>query len=156
MFFFAYGSNMNHRQMLHDRCPGARFIAPAKLEGYWLVFDGYSAPWRGAVANILPSSEDLVWGGLFELDDNHLKALDGFEGYPRYYSRIKVDVLPNDHKQMVQAWAYVRDPHPEGTPSHEYLAALIQGARDCQLPEHYIWSAFEINLKLPPSSTRNF
>ncbi|MBF0485281.1 MAG: gamma-glutamylcyclotransferase [Candidatus Omnitrophica bacterium] len=153
MFYFAYGSNMDHNQMLKERCPGAIFVGPARLTGYWLVFDGYSTHWRGAVANILPSRDDEVWGGLFEISESQLKVLDGYEGYPRFYQRRQVNVDLRGRKDKIQAWVYTREPHPEGAPSHEYIAAVIKGAHDCHLPQDYIRVSFEINLKVPPAGT---
>ena len=38
-YYIAYGSNLNVKQMIF-RCPGARVIGTAKLEGYRLMFKG--------------------------------------------------------------------------------------------------------------------
>ena len=37
MLYFAYGSNLNHRQMKH-RCSGSKFIKKFTLKGYKLIF----------------------------------------------------------------------------------------------------------------------
>ncbi len=72
MYYFAYGSNMNHKQM-KKRYPNSKFIKRAFLEGYEFVYDGYSAILKGAVANIIKSPSDKVWGGLFEINEDDLK-----------------------------------------------------------------------------------
>ncbi len=65
MYYFAYGSNLNHKQM-NCRCPENKFIERAFLDNYRFVYDGYSNKWEGAVANILESVDSIVWGGLYK------------------------------------------------------------------------------------------
>lgn len=134
MNYFAYGSNMNHEQM-RKRCPGGVFIAPARLEGHTLVFDGSSKERNGAVANIVPGSGE-VWGGLYEITEEDLASLDEREGYPHCYDRTIVIVSLEDGGTR-EAIAYYRTPRVKGEPSPEYLATIVQGARDCGLPAAY-------------------
>lgn len=61
MYYFAFGSNMNHKQM-KERCPNSKFIKRVYLENYKFVYDGYSYTRRGPVANIVESQEEIVWG----------------------------------------------------------------------------------------------
>ncbi len=142
MFYFAYGSNMDHHQMMAERCPGVKFIGPAILDEYCIFFDGFSAVWGGAVANIDKASDDEVWGGVFEITEEHLAKLDVFEGYPQYYSRKQVGVKMHG-RSWVQAWTYYREAHPTGRPSAKYIHAVIKGAKECGLPEDYIAGAFD-------------
>lgn len=143
MFYFAYGSNMNHQQLLKERAPGARFIGPAMLSGYWLVFDGYSSLWGGPVANVIPSPGDEVWGGLFELGEEDLQKLDQCEGCPRYYSRREV-TIQRPGREKVTAWIYQRPAQAPGVPSRRYLGQILQGARDCHVPGDYILSVLDV------------
>ena len=143
MFYFAYGSNMNHRQMLTERAPGAKFIGLGELMGYWLVFDGYSSFWRGPVANVVKSSDDAVWGGLFEITQEHLEMLDQHEGYPKYYSRMEVSVQ-RPGREKVMAWIYLRPAQVPGRPSGQYLKQILEGAKDCRLPGDYVLSTIDI------------
>jgi gamma-glutamylcyclotransferase len=144
MFYFAYGSNMEHRLMLEERCPGSEFVGRAILDGYWMVYDGFSPSWGGALANIAPSRQDEVWGGLYEITEEHLAKIDSYEGCPRHYQRSLLDVLRSGGKGKVQAWVYYRQPQAVGVPSRRYLEALVQGARDCGLPEDYIRSVINV------------
>jgi len=66
MYYFAYGSNMNHKQM-KLRCPGSKFKKKVYLAGYKFVYDGYSNTWNGPVGNIIKSKNSKVWGGLFKI-----------------------------------------------------------------------------------------
>lgn len=136
MYYFAYGSNMNHKQM-EDRCSAARFITKAKLNGYKFVYDGRSYSRKGAVANIVEFEDGIAEVAIFEVDDDCIKKLDSYEGYPTSYQRKIVEVQ-GENNQLYQAIVYLRNPLQIGQPSDEYKNALLQGAKDCGLSENYI------------------
>jgi len=140
MSYFGYGSNMNHQQMKR-RCPGSKFITRVRLDGFRFGYDGHSTIRGGAVANILESSVPgaMVWGGLFEVTEPDLAILDRYEGYPRSYRRIIVTVR-DDRGVTYEAIVYCRTGEVPGEPSEKYRAVIIQGAKDCGLPDTYITS----------------
>ena len=82
---------MNNSQM-KSRCPSSRFISRAYLVDYKFFYDGYSKNRKEAVANIVGSSGDIVWGGLFQINQDDLLALDLYEGYPIYYQRKNIAI----------------------------------------------------------------
>ena len=92
MYYFAYGSNMNLDQMRKRCSSGFKFLCRVKLKDYKFVYDGYSENRKGAVANIIKSNNDIVWGGLFEVNKDCIEKLDFYEGYPNSYNRIIVKV----------------------------------------------------------------
>lgn len=140
MYYFAYGSNMNHEQMLENRCPGSKFISRARLSGYRLVYDGYSGKRKGPVANILEAREtDIVWGGLFYITEKNLEELNHYEDFPKSYNRDIFNVTDDDGN-IFEAHIYFRKGKKEGKPSEEYRDIIRQGASDCGLPETYISS----------------
>ncbi|MEZ8220541.1 putative conserved protein YtfP, gamma-glutamylcyclotransferase (GGCT)/AIG2-like family [Candidatus Fervidibacteria bacterium JGI MDM2 JNZ-1-D12] len=135
--YFAYGSNMKHSQM-RDRCgKGWRFLKRAYLPGYKLVFDGYSEKWKGAVANVVKSEGETVWGGLFEVTEECIGKLNKCEGHPKHYKRQKLQVFDDDGN-CYTAYVYLREPQGQGKPSRKYLEALLQGAKDCGLSHEYV------------------
>ena len=136
MIYFAFGSNMNLEQM-SERCKNSRFISSGALEKFRFVYDGYSTRWHGAVGNIVPSNGHRVLGGLFEVTEEDLGALDCYEGYPTRYQKIELPVTSKDGTEM-KAIAYFREGEKEGLPSEDYMNAVMQGAVDCGLPEEYI------------------
>ncbi|MEM4605942.1 MAG: gamma-glutamylcyclotransferase family protein [Candidatus Pacearchaeota archaeon] len=138
MYYFAYGSNMNQEQMI-KRCKGKnfKFIGRAYLKGYRFVYDGQSEYRGGAVANIVKSENDIVWGVLYEINKNCLKNLDKYEGYPYVYNRKEVEVITDDGYKFL-AWVYLREPKPLGKPSDKYRKVVLEGAKACNLPEDYI------------------
>jgi gamma-glutamylcyclotransferase (GGCT)/AIG2-like uncharacterized protein YtfP len=135
-YYFAYGSNMNHEQM-KDRCPGSRFLKRVYLSNYKFVYDGYSSLRKGAVANIVRSENDTVWGALFEVDSECLKSLDRYEGFPTYYQKETVEVQ-DDQDKKYNALVYLREPREVGKPSDEYRKVVLEGAKNCELPKEYI------------------
>lgn len=122
---------------MKERCPGAKFLKSVYLEGYKFVYDGYSSTRNGAVANIVRSEKDIVWGALFEVDDECMKSLDRYEGYPRFYQREYVEVQDKQGNKYA-ALVYLRGPQVVGEPSDEYRKIILNGAKDCGLPEEYI------------------
>jgi gamma-glutamylcyclotransferase (GGCT)/AIG2-like uncharacterized protein YtfP len=140
MLYFAYGSNMSHVQM-DERCPGNSFVGPAKLVGYKFVYDGYSGNRKGAVANIIETKDfkDIVWGGLFEISEANRDALDCYEGYSGgIYNRKEIYVHDSNYKKCKALVYYLRDGKEIGKPSEDYRNIILQGAKDCDLPQEYI------------------
>lgn len=136
MLYFAYGSNMNHGQM-KERCPGGRFLKLAILEGHRFVYDGYSETRQGATANFVPSGTEVVRGALFEITEKDKLSLDSFEGYPTAYGRTEVEVKDAEGRPF-RAMVYLRTGRALGKPHPDYEKVILEGDRDCKLPEEYV------------------
>ncbi|MFC1984306.1 gamma-glutamylcyclotransferase family protein [Chloroflexota bacterium] len=129
MYYFAYGFNLNQRQML-ERCPDSKPKFLATLPNYKLVFVGWSRQWRGGVVSIRRFSGERVPGAIYEVSDRDLKRLDGYEGYPGNYDRLNVTVFDEDG-EPIKAVTYIKSGQSEeAQPSKEYLALIQQGYRD--------------------------
>ena len=72
--YFAYGSNMDAKQMA-DRCSGAAFAGTAILPGYQFIIN------QRGYATLRPSAEHETPGVLWELNAEHEAALDSYEGF---------------------------------------------------------------------------
>jgi len=129
VYYFAYGSNLNKKQML-ERCPDSKPRFVATLRNYKLVFVGWSRQWRGGITSIKPFRGEKVLGAVYELSDRDLRRLDSYEGYPGNYNRLKVTVFDEDG-EPVEAITYIKSEQSEETqPSKEYLSLIQQGYRD--------------------------
>ncbi len=130
---FAFGSNMNLRQMF-TRCPNATLRGPAVLRDFRIGFGGYSRRWNGAVATIVQDAGSRCYGLLFELTNADLAALDGFEGVPVSYERITVPVRRSGAKRAQRSFAYRLCEHDDdarpGVPSAEYLGVIWDAYRE--------------------------
>ena len=129
MYYFAYGSNLNRKQML-ERCPGSKPGFVATLHNYKLIFVGWSRKWRGGVATIKRFSGERVAGVVYDISESCLRQLDRYEGYPDTYDRLKVTIFDEDG-EPIEAITYIKSGRLEETPpSKEYLAIIQQGYRD--------------------------
>ncbi len=113
--YAAYGSNLWHDQM-RRRCPGAEVAGIAMLAGWRLVLRKFALIERHRTA--------ACPVGLWRVTEQHLAALDGFEG-PFTYARTRV-ALPDGGS----AWTYKELRHRAGPPSAEYVERLRRGYRD--------------------------
>lgn len=136
MLYFAYGSNLNFNQM-QKRCPDAKFLKKGFINGHIFVHDGFSIKWQGAVGNIVPSEKKRVWGGIFEISENCLSKLDICEGYPSVYDRREFELWDEDGGRC-KAIAYLREGRTIAKPGKDYEGVILQGAKDCGLPEDYV------------------
>jgi len=129
VYYFAYGSNLNKKQMM-ERCPDSKPVFTATLPNYKLVFAGWSRQWRGGVASIKSFRGDRVRGAIYEVSEQCLRQLDRYESS---YNRFKVTVLGED-SEPIEAITYIKAGQLEETsPSKEYLAVIQQGLRDWRL-----------------------
>lgn len=124
---------MNQDQM-KERCSNLNFIKRVILKDYRFVYDGHSKNRAGPVANILPSRNRKVYGGLFEIDKEDLASLNGHE---KSYRKANVNVA-DEEKNTYKAVVYLRDKQKKGKPNELYRKIVIKGAKDCGLPSEYI------------------
>ncbi len=138
MWYFAYGSNMSRTQMA-ERCPGHGRGLPGRLPGYRLAFDRYSEGRGGGHVADIPRSPDAeVWGVLWDVTENHLEALDGFEGVAAgIYRRIEVEVESAEGPLLAVAYQ-ISEPAEEGPPSRIYLDLLLEGAIEFGFPGAFV------------------
>jgi len=129
MYYFAYASNLNRKQML-ERCPDSKPLLVATLPNYQLVFAGWSRQWRGGYATIKLFRGEKIFGAIYEVSERDLRRLDKYEGCPGNYNRLNVTVFGEDGKP-IEAITYIKSGQLEETqPSKEYLAVIQQGYRD--------------------------
>ena len=122
--YLAYGSNMNIGQMEY-RCPAARLMGTAVLEGWRLMFRRRRRP----VATIEKEMGCRVPVVLWEITDECEKSLDVYEGFPVLYVKKDVDLVFDG--KPVTAMAYVMAPgHEPGVPHDDYYNTILQGYRD--------------------------
>ena len=132
MYYFAYASNLNRKQML-ERCPDSKPRFIATLPNYKLIFVGWSRQWRGGVGSIKPFRGERVRGAIYEISELCLRQLDRSEGYPHDYTRLKVTVFDED-SEPIEVITYMKAGQlEEASPSKEYLAVIQQGYRDWRL-----------------------
>jgi gamma-glutamylcyclotransferase len=116
VLYFAYGSNMDWERM-KERCPTAKFVTTALLPEHKLAFTrkATTGKFRGhGVADVVKSSEDSVWGVVFQIDEIDLGRVHKYEGYnPNIpdtdgYKREERRVLEDGKENLpLTVWTYV-------------------------------------------------
>ena len=146
LFYFAYGSNLCRVQM-KERCPDMQVIARAVLPDHALVFPRRSDRRNCGVAGIVAHPGRVVWGAVYRLTLSDIDRLDAHEGHvptrdpeANAYNKREIIVLRDgDQRNAIQAFTYVANVMPgQHIPSADYRNTMLRGARDHQLPQHYI------------------
>lgn len=88
MLYVAYGSNLNVQQMSY-RCPGATVAFTGYLINWKLLYRGSHT---GSYATVKRQKGSRVPVAVWNIDSKNEKALDLYEGYPRFYKKRNVFV----------------------------------------------------------------
>ena len=127
MLYFAYGSNLNQKQM-KIRCKDSYFIKSISLKGYSLTFRS-----KYGAADIEKKKNSKVMGALYEISKSDEKRLDIYEEYPILYKKMYFNYFGK------KIMTYIM---PKKTtfknPTTRYLNIIIQGYKDCKLDERYL------------------
>ena len=130
MYYLAYGSNLNVRQMAM-RCPEAKPIEAVVIEGWHLVFRG--------VADIEPKTDGMLSAGIWKITDKCEKALDAYEGFPRLYGKIFFNFEVQGKMQRVMSYQMNRSNY--AYPSKSYYDCIADGYRDFNLNTKFLEQA---------------
>jgi hypothetical protein len=121
-YYFAYGMNTNIAEM-SMRCPKAINLGRCTLQGFELKFRLH--------ADIDQVEGSEMEGVLWDITEDCERALDRLEGYPFYYDKVEVIVIPDapvNNNTRIFAMAYVMTSKgPEELPSNGYEQCLIDG-----------------------------
>ena len=144
--YFAYGSNMRSAR-LAQRIGRARAIGAVHVSGWSLRFDKPGRDGTGK-ANLVEAPGVQAWGVAYAVPQGAWPRLDRFEpGYRREQFRL----VASDGRTL-DALAYLYPSSPPArealpssadglstlSPSPEYLAHLLDGAREHGLPDHWL------------------
>ena len=131
--YFAYGSNLDADQM-RARCPSSRPLVRARLTHHRLGFTYFSTRWDGGAADVIPDSEDEVWGAVYELDERDLGLLDGFE---RGYDRVHLEVR-GDGGDLYRTTSYCVRSKRDFAPHRVYVEKMLSWGERWRLPPGYL------------------
>lgn len=129
--YIAYGSNLNLGQMAR-RCPTARVIGKGEIKDHELLFRGGSL---SAVATVEPKAGSNVPVLIWEIEPEDERNLDIYEGYPRLYGKVDLEVQTEDGSESIMAYT-MNEGHEIGKPSMRYLETITTG---------YLEAGFDVN-----------
>ena len=136
VWYFAYAANMLRAQ-LRQRAGDAKEERLARLEDYELNFDKIARGGTGA-ANISIVPGKVIWGVLYRLSEQQIKALDRFEGVPEHYRRSEVNVIDTQGNKIAAQVYLARKVRKGLKPDRLYLQRILQGAEEHNLPSDYV------------------
>jgi cation transport regulator ChaC len=130
--YFAYGSNMQRAAMVR-RCPAARAVGAATLEGYkfFVGIDGWGS--------VKPDRGERVHGVIWKLTPRDIAALHAYELLQQGLYDVRHLPVRSGGK-CVRAMIYLLRRRAPGRPKPGYVEMIAAAARGWKLPERYIRS----------------
>ncbi len=126
-YYLAYGSNLSVEQMLR-RCPDAVYVGFSWLQNRRLLF-------RRGFLTVEPKARRRTPVLIWQVSDADEKALDRYEGWPRFYRKetVSLDVhsfIDGTVTGRVDAFLYVmNEGFPLCGPTEHYWAVCAEGYR---------------------------
>lgn len=139
-YYLAYGSNLNKMQM-GRRCRGAKPIGTATIPDYELLFKGSKT---GAYLTIEKNLGSSVPVAVWEVNEEHEKNLDRYEGFPNFYYKKNMDVILDGSGETITAFVYIM--HEERNleiPFKPYVEICKQGYNDFGFDLQFLKTAIE-------------
>ncbi|MDP4984130.1 gamma-glutamylcyclotransferase family protein [Pseudoalteromonas tunicata] len=152
-FNLAYGSNMSSNRLL-ARLPNAKRIGVAMVEGYKLAYHKKGFDDSGKCdAYYTGDKNDILLGVLYQITAEEKAILDQIEG-PRY--SICNLTVKHESGEHFDAYCYVANTLDHSLlPYDWYLQHVIAGAKEAQLPEHYVTKICQQVTQVDPDSERS-
>lgn len=142
-YYLAYGSNLNVQQM-RFRCPDAKPIGIAEIDGYELLFKGSKT---GSYLTIEKNPECKVPVAVWEVSERDEHCLDAYEGYPNFYYKTEMEVTVKGRMgipKKLTAFVYImHEDRKLGVPSPTYIRTCLTGYRYFGFDDSYLWDAID-------------
>ena len=132
MLYFAYGSNLHHKQMKR-RCKDSIFLKKINLKDFKLTFRS-----KYRAADIEYKKKSIVPGGLFEISKNDEKKLDVYEDFPFLYKKYYFTY----YGKKVMTYTMVSKTSFK-YPTKRYLDIVKKGYKNCKLDNRYLKKALK-------------
>ena len=127
MFYFAYGSNLNHHQMKNIRCVGSKYLKSFFLKDFKMIFSHPNKLNKFGYANIVKKKGSKVAGAIWEITKDHEKILDNYEQFPNIYQ--KEHFYLEEKKIMF----YIMQKYFVKNPPNSYIDTINKGYEDCNV-----------------------
>ena len=143
-YYIAYGSNLNIRQM-RWRCPTARIIGTAELDGWRLLFKGSKT---GSYLTIEQDPRYSVPVAVWEVSREDEMSLDRYEGFPHFYYKkemtLDITGIKTGKIRRRKVFAYImHEDRPIGVPNPTYVRVCAEGYHDFGFDLEYLAEAYD-------------
>ena len=125
-------------QRLQQRVTSANSLGVGTLRLHKLTFHKVSKKDGSGKCDIFASDTHEVIGVLFRIDPAEKPKLVKFEGLGKGYNEKEVEIITKNGQAITAFTYYATDIDPTLNPFTWYLRHVIEGAKDCNLPESYI------------------
>jgi len=132
MLYFAYGSNLHHKQM-KKRCKDSIFLKKINLKNFKLTFRS-----KYRAADIEYKKKSIVPGGLYEISKNDEKKLDVYEDFPILYKKYYFTY----YGKKVMTYTMTKKTTFK-FPTERYLNIVKMGYKNCNLENKYLKKALK-------------
>ena len=132
MLYFAYGSNLHHKQM-KKRCKDSIFLKKINLKNFKLTFRS-----KYRAADIEYKKKSIVPGGLYEISKNDEKKLDVYEDFPILYKKYYFTY----YGKKVMTYTMTKKTTFK-FPTERYLNIVKRGYKNCRLDNKYLKKALK-------------
>jgi len=132
MLYFAYGSNLHHKQM-KKRCKDSIFLKKINLKDFKLTFRS-----KYRAADIEYKKKSIVPGGLYEISKNDEKKLDVYEDFPILYKKYYFTY----YGKKVMTYTMTKKTTFK-FPTERYLNIVKRGYKNCRLDNKYLKKALK-------------
>ena len=132
MLYFAYGSNLHHKQMKR-RCKDSIFLKKINLKNFRLNFRS-----KYKAADIEPKKNSIVPGALFEISKSDEKKLDVYEDFPIVYKKHYFTY----YGKKVMTYTMTKKTSFM-FPTERYLNIVKKGYKNCSLDNKYLKRALK-------------
>jgi len=127
MLYFAYGSNLNHHQMINIRCTGSKYLKTFILKDYKLIFCHPNKLNKFGYANIIKKKGSKTVGAIWEITEEHVKILDNYEQFPNIYQK---EYFYLEGKKIM---FYIMSKYFFKDPPKSYIDTINKGYEDCNI-----------------------
>jgi len=119
--YFAYGSNISKRQM-KQRCPQAKPMFKATLYNARMEFRKF------ADVAYEKKKRSFVKGVVYEVTKSDIKALDKYEGFPKFYKKVRC-IVEGPCNKFYEAFMYKMQPGVRELelPPKSYMDIISEG-----------------------------
>ena len=127
MFYFAYGSNLNHHQMKNIRCVGSKYLKSFFLKDFKMIFSHPNKLNKFGYANIVRKKGSKVAGAIWDITKDHEKILDNYEQFPNIYQK---EYFYLEEKKIM---FYIMQKYFVKNPPNSYIDTINNGYEDCNV-----------------------
>ena len=127
IYYFAYGSNLNHHQMTKIRCIGSKYLKIFSLKDYKLIFCHPNKLNKFGYGNVIKNKGSETLGAIWKITRKHEEILDRYEGFPNTYQ--KEYFYSNGKKIMF----YIMKKYHLKNPPKSYIDTINEGYKNCNI-----------------------